>query len=291
MDSQLLANIIISVSWITLVGVSFSLIFSCAGFLHFTHGIFFTIAPYLTFFLTIRGIPLLFSIPLALFVTSLLGCLTETIIYRPLRNKVSSPLILLLASLGVYIVLQNLISMFFGDNTKTLRSSNIIEGVSIFGAKVTIVQLVTIFLTIGLLLTVWLLLRNTKLGRAVRAVSNDRQLSDISGIDSNHVISWTFAIGSGLAGVAGILVALDIDMTPTMGMTPLMLGIVAVIIGGVGNIVGVFFGALLLAFTQQLGVWWLGSQWQDVTAFIILLVFLLFRPQGFLGRMISDKSI
>ena len=125
----------------------------------------------------------------------------------------------------------------------------------------------------------------------MRAVANDAQLSDISGLNSDRVIFWTFAIGSGLAGIAGILISFDLDMTPTMGMNALLMGVVAVIIGGVGNLPGVVLGALLLALAQHIGLWYLSSQWQDAIAFVILLVFLIFRPQGFLGKKVKKATV
>ena len=128
-------------------------------------------------------------------------------------------------------------------------------------------------------------------GHGMRAVSNDVELAKISGIDSDRIILWSFILGSALAGVAGILVALDVDMTPTMGMNALMMGVVAMIIGGVGSILGVAFGAILLGLAQHLGVWKISSQWQDAIAFIILFLFLLIRPQGFMGRKVKKVTI
>ena len=129
------------------------------------------------------------------------------------------------------------------------------------------------------------------MGKAMRAVANDPELANISGIDSNRVILLTFAIGSALAGIAGILVALDVDMTPTMGMNALMMGVVAVIIGGVGSIPGVALGALLRGTAQHLGVWEISSKWQDAIAFIILFIFLLLKPEGFLGKKARKEKI
>ena len=125
----------------------------------------------------------------------------------------------------------------------------------------------------------------------MRAVANDPELANVSGINSNAVILWAFAIGSGLAGVAGVLIALDVDMTPTMGMNALMMGVVVVIIGGVNNIPGIALGALLLATAQHLGAWFIGSQWQDAIAFIILVVFLLFKPEGFFGKKVRSATV
>jgi branched-chain amino acid transport system permease protein len=130
-----------------------------------------------------------------------------------------------------------------------------------------------------------------KSGKAMRAVANDPELANISGINSNKVILLSFAIGSALAGIAGILVSLDVDMTPTIGMNMLMMGVVAMIIGGVGSIWGIVFGSLLLALAQNLGVWYISSQWQDAIAFGILLIFLLLKPEGFLGKKLKKANV
>ncbi len=102
---------------------------------------------------------------------------------------------------------------------------------------------------------------------------------------------YSFAIGSALAGIAGILVSLDVDMTPTMGMNALMMGVVAMIVGGVGSIWGIVLGSLLLALAQNLGVWYISSQWQDAIAFAILLISLLFKPEGFFGKKLKKAEV
>jgi len=208
-----------------------------------------------------------------------------------MRKKNASPMVLLLASLGLYIVLQNTISMVFGDDTKSIRSGVVREGLQVLGARITPIQIVIISTSVVLAILAALWLKKSRMGKAMRAVANDAELANISGIDANKVVLWTFGVGSALAGVAGILVALDVDMTPTMGMNALMMGVVAVLIGGVGSIPGVALGALLLGLAQHLGVWKISSQWQDAIAFIILFVFLLFRPQGFLGRKMKKVEV
>lgn len=203
-------------------------------------------------------------------------------------------MVLLLASLGLFIVMQNVICMVFGDDTKSIRSGVVREGLPIFGARIKPIQIIIIVISVLLVVCVALWLKKSKTGKAMRAVANDAELANISGIDADKVILRTFTVGSILAGVAGILVALDVDMTPTMGMNALMMGVVAVLIGGVGSIPGVAFGALLLGLAQHLGVWKISSQWQDAIAFIILFVFLLFRPfrpQGFLSRKVKKVAV
>lgn len=289
---QILVNGLIAASVYTLVGIGFSLIYSGTRFFHFAHGIVFTVGAYSTYLFKVWfGLPLFFSILVSIGLSTFLGCLIEISIYRPLRRKDASSLILLLASLGIYIVLQNVISMVFGDDIKTIRSGVVVEGINVLGVRITPIQITIIVVSILLLATCFLLLRYTKIGKAMRAVANDPELASVSGIESDKTILLTFALGSALAGIAGILVALDVDMTPTMGMNALMMGVVAVIVGGVGSVPGVALAALLLGMAQHLGVWYISSQWQDAIAFVILLIFLLFRPQGFLGKKIKKAII
>jgi branched-chain amino acid transport system permease protein len=290
--AQLLANSIVFASVYLIVAVGFALIYHITRFFHFAHGFVFTAGAYLTFFFKVWfGFSLVFSISLAIGLTAVLGCLIEISIYRPLRHKGASSLILLLASLGIYVVLQNILSLIFGDDTKTIRSGIVEEGINILGARITPVQLAIIAVSLFLLVCCFFFLKYTKMGQAMRAVANDPELARVSGIESDRVILSTFALGSALAGIAGILVALDVDMTPTMGMDALLMGVVAVIIGGVSSIPGVALGALLLGMAQQFGVWKISSQWQDAIAFVILLLFLLFRPQGFLGKKVKTATL
>ncbi|MCX6344592.1 MAG: branched-chain amino acid ABC transporter permease [Armatimonadetes bacterium] len=289
---QLVANIIIAASTILLVGLGFALIYRVVRFFHFAHGVVFTSGPYAAFLLTTRlGLPLAISIPIAVVISAALGATMELAVYRPLRRKGSSPLVLLMASLGIYVLLQNTISLAFGDDTKSIRPNTISEGIRVFGAVITPVQLLTVAISIGLLAAMIVFFRQSIMGKALRAVANDPVLANISGIDSDRVIFWTFVIGSALAGIAGIMVAMDVDMTPNMGMNALMMAVVAVIVGGVGSMPGLILGAVLLSAAQQLSSWFLGSQWQEPMAFAVLLVFLLFRPQGFLGKRVKNASI
>jgi len=281
---QIAANILVAASTILLVGLGFSLIFTVTRFFHFAHGIVFTAAAYVAFALQAgAGLPGVVAWGLAVVAAGLLGAGIEAAVYRPLRAKGGSALVLLLASLGVYFLLQNAISMTFGDDTKQLRTATVAGGIDLAGARLTSVQLATFGTAALLVAGVAVLLRTSRLGRAMRAVACDPTLADVCGVRSYRVILWTFTLGSALAGVAGVLVALDVDMTPTMGMNALMMGVVAVIIGGVGSIPGIALGALLLATAQQTTTWFFGSQWQEVVAFLVLVVFLLFRPRGFLG--------
>lgn len=290
--NQIIANSVLIFCLYLIVGLSFSIIFHVSRFFHFAHAVVFTSGAYYTFlFSQLLGLSFYTSIPLAVLCACLLGSLMELVIYKPLRKKKSSSLILLLASLGIYIVLQNIISLVFGDDTKSIRTWPVVEGLNFFGARITPVQIIIIASSIFLLLLTSSFLHFSKTGRSMRAVANDSELANISGINSHKVILTSFAIGSALAGIAGILVSLDVDMTPTMGMNALMMGVVAMIVGGVGSIWGIVLGSLLLALAQNLGVWYISSQWQDAIAFAILLIFLLFKPEGFFGKKLKKAEV
>ncbi len=292
MIQQLLVNALISSSIYILIAVSFAVIYRTVRFFHFAHAVVFTSGAYFTYlFYKLTGFPLALAILIAIALAAVLGCGMEVLVYRTLRKKQTSPMVLLLASLGMYILLQNTISMVFGDDTKSIRSGVVKEGLPVFGARITPIQIIIIATSIVLIIAVALWLKKSKIGKAMRAVANNAELARISGIQSDRVILWTYALGSALAAVAGILVALDVDMTPTMGLNALIMGVVAMIIGGVGSIPGLALGALLLGLAQHLGVWKISSQWQDAIAFIILFVFLLVRPRGFMGRKVKKVEI
>lgn len=206
-----------------------------------------------------------------------------------MRYKNASSLVFLLASLGVYIVLQNIISLIFGDTTKSLYSSSIQRGIDILGARITSTQILVVLISIFISSSVLILIQKTKIGITIRALANDFELAKISGVNENRALFGIFFLGSALAGIAGVLYAIDIEMSPSMGLNALMMGIVVVIIGGIGSFSGVILGSLFLGMAQHFGVWKISSQWQNAIAFVILLIFLLIRPQGFLGKKLKKS--
>lgn len=290
--TQLVVNGLIAGSVYALVALGFALIYGTTRFFHFAHGAVYTAGAYLTYALAaLYHLPLGVAISAAVLLSCLLGLLTEVVVYRPLRRKYAATLVLLIASLGLYVVIQNVISVIFGDDIRSIRSGIVQEGFNVLGARITPVQAVTLGVAVVLFVAVGLVMSRTRVGKALRAVANDPELALISGVNSERVILSAFAIGSGLAAVAAILVSFDVDMVPTMGMNALLMGVVATIIGGIGSIPGAAVGGLLLGLAQHLGVWKIGSQWQDSIAFAILLVFLLVRPYGVFGRKLRKAEI
>ncbi|OGV61336.1 MAG: hypothetical protein A2498_01075 [Lentisphaerae bacterium RIFOXYC12_FULL_60_16] len=269
-----------------IVGLSFALCYATGRFFDFGHAAVLAVCPYCVLFLTrTLDFPLAVALPVALALGALLGAAKELAVYRPLRVRHASPLVLLIASIGVYLVLQNSISLAFGDDTKTLAFGPVREGFAILGARITTIQVAVLIAAAIVVSGGAFLLRRTRTGTHIRAVGESPPLALSVGIDAPHVGMLSACIGSALAGLAGSLIALDVGMTPTMGMRALLMGVVAMIIGGSQSPLGISLGALLLALSGALATQLLGSQWQDPTAFFALLVFLLMRPQGVMGKL------
>lgn len=289
---QNLINIVFSSFIYILISLSFAIIFYPTKFFNISHAAIITIGAYFTYLFS-QQFKLAFwlSLPLAITGSVLIGILIELIIYRPLRKRNSTPLALLISSLGLYIALQNLISMIWGDDIKTIRTGVVKVGKEIFGAYITDIQIIIIFVSFFLFIMTLIFFKFTNLGRSIRAVASNRELCNIFGIDSDRIILWSFAIGSGLASIAGILIAIDTDLTPTMGFNIFLYGVVALIIGGVGSIKGIIGGAFLLATAQHLSAYYIDSKWMDTVAFIILILFLIWKPLGFSGKKLRKVEI
>jgi len=289
---QILINIIFTFSIYLLLSYSFSIIYQATKFFHITHGIIITIGAYCVYsFNQLLGINIAVSIFMSILFSTAIGLLFEIFPYRDLREKKVSSLVLLIASLGIYVIFQNLISLIFSDSSKSFSTGEIKVGQAFLGAFITKTQIAIIFISISLVFIVNSVIRKTKIGKNIRAVSSNSDLSNILGINSNIVILWAFGLGSALASIAGILVAFNVDMTPTMGFNLLLYGVVAMIIGGIGNIWGLVGGSLLLALAQQLGTYYISSKWMDAIAYIILILFLIWKPLGFSGKRLKKVEI
>ena len=289
---QVLINGLIAGTAYALIALGFSLIYSTTKFFHFAHGAVYSASAYAAFgLIAFCSLPFSLSISAAILFGAVLGMVIERLVYRPLRTAGSPPLVIIIASFGVYIVLQNVISMIFGDGVKTLRRGSPHEGLLLWGSRLTVPQLVSILTTVSLFAGTYVIVRYSRIGKILRAVANDPDLARVNGIETDRVIMCAFAAGSVLAAVAAILVSFDTDISPTMGMSALLMGVVATIVGGIGSIRGALLGGLFVGIIQHLGAWKLPAQWQDTIVFSILILFLLARPQGILGKPLRTASL
>jgi len=234
-------------------------------------------------FFTLLKVPLGSAVILTMGVTAFLGCCMYRCIYYPLVKKKASLVILLIASLGLLIFFENLLQAIFGADVKTINAFVITQGINIGGATITPLQITIILIAIMVLGAVYLLMQQTKLGRHMRAVADNRELAAITGINEKKVATYSFIIGSLLGALAGILVGLEQNLKPTMGTGLMIKGYTGAIIGSVSSVPGAILGSLLLGLVENIGIVWLPSGYKDAIAFVLLFVFLLWKPQGILG--------
>lgn len=290
--NQILFNILLSASLYCVVAISFSIIYYTTKVFYISQAVIITSAAYSCFFLLTHGSSsFFFSITGAVAIATIIGLLSEILIYSHIRKRNAANFSHLIASIGVYIILQNCISLYFGDDTKTINTTEVTVGNQFFGAYITTIQVTTILVSVALFVAVNLFLHISKLGKSIRAVANNPELCNIYGISSNKIILIAFGIGSALAATAGILSAVDTNMTPTFGFNLLLYGVVAMIIGGVGSTRGLIAGSLLVATAQHLAAYYLDTKWMDAVAYVILIIFLIWKPLGFSGNRLKKVEV
>lgn len=284
MFAQLLINGLIAGAIYALAAVGFSLIYSTCKFVHFAHGSTIAASSYaLFFFYSSLGLNFLLAIILTIIFAAVFGWLMNNLVYKKLRKRKSSGAILLIASVGLLIFIESLILLIFGADVKTIGFIKISKGLEFLGIIITPLQIIIIVVSFVLFVALFIFTKKTKLGKAMRAVADNKEAAEIVGISPEKIYAWSFVIGSAIAGVAGILVGLEQNLEPTMGTNLIIKGFASAIIGGIGSIHGAILGSFLLGIVENFGIWFLPSGYKDAIAFTILLIFLLFKPQGILG--------
>ncbi|NUO09167.1 MAG: branched-chain amino acid ABC transporter permease [Candidatus Brocadia sp.] len=290
MFNQLFLNGIIAGSIYALIALGFTVIYKTVRFFHFAHGVVYTAGAYCAYSLSISlGINPVISFFLASAFSALLGIAIDRAVYLPLRKNKASNLVLAIASFGVFIFIQNLLQLIYGAQILTLRTGAVKEGHQILGAVITDIQILILVVSGWLLGILWFIIEKTKMGKAIRAVADDPIGASVSGIYSERVILYAFGIGSALAGVAGVLISYETNIEPTMGLNAILKGIIASIIGGVGNVPGAVLGGFFLGIVENLGIWKIQAGWKDTISFAILIVFLLFKSEGILGKKNKER--
>jgi len=284
MFMQLLANGLIAGAIYALIAAGFSLIYKTNKFVHFAHGAVIVAAGYMLYlFYALIGINFWIAAVLTIISAAIIGWVLNYLIYSKLRKRNASPTIMLIASVGLLILIESLVLLIFSADVKTIGFLKIAKGVSIFGAIITPLQIIIIITAIVLLGFLLWLMKNTYFGKALRAVSDNKSLSEVLGINSKKIYAYSFIIGSAIAGIAGILVALEQNLEPSMGGHLMIKGFTAAVIGGISSVPGAILGAFLLGLVENFGIWWLPSGYKDAIAFGLLFIFLLFKPNGLLG--------
>ena len=276
-------------SMYALVAIGYTMVYGIAKMINFAHGEIIMVGSYIAYVcLVFYGLPVVAAIIISMALTACLGIVTEKVAYKPLRGKGS--LDILITAIGVSYLLQNIFLLLFSSSGRTFPVIIPAGTVSIGGLTatyVTIITLIVTFVCTGLLL---LFINKTKLGKAMRAVSEDRQAAQLMGININTTISLTFAIGSGLGAIAGIIYGCKFSLiNPYIGA---MLGIkafIAAVTGGIGSVPGAMAGGLMLGVAESLTISYISSDLSDAVVFGILIFVLLVKPAGLFGKNVREK--
>ena len=282
-----------------LIALGYTMVYGILQLINFAHGEVYMLGAYLGIIvlgaLTYLGLPA-YSLTLSLLITVLVsmafcaayGAAIERIAYRPLRN--ATKLAPLISAMGMSIFLQNIVMLTQGKEYKNLPPLLPSEGFSLFGANVSPVQVFILSASILIMIALHLFVAKTRLGKAMRATSQDRIMAGLVGIDINQVISITFMIGSALAAVAGVMVTLYYGVVHFfMGYLAGSKALTAGVLGGIGSIPGAMLGGFMLGLIENFGASYISSVYKDAFAFLVLIIMLILRPAGLLGQKAVDK--
>ena len=273
-----------------IIALGYTMVYGIAKMLNFAHGDVIMVGAYIAFCgLQYWGVPPVLAILLAMVVCTMLGITIEGLAYRPLRQATS--LAVLITAIGMSYLLQNIALMIWGANPKSFPTT-FINGASLHLGKINIssATLITILVSIVIMVLLTLFTSKTKLGKAMRCVSEDRGAAELMGINVNRTISLTFAIGSALAAIAGILLCSSYPiLQPTTGSMPGIKAFTAAVFGGIGSIPGAMLGGVLLGIIEIFGKAYISTELGDAIVFAVLIIVLLFKPAGLLGKPMREK--
>lgn len=275
-----------------IIALGYTMVYGIAKMLNFAHGDVIMVGAYVALMcMTKAGVSPILAVISAVVICTMLGIVIEKVAYRPLRNA-ASPLAVLITAIGVSYLLQNLALLIFGANAQSFPTAVKWKGFSLAGGALNISgeTIVTILACIVIMIVLSLFIKKTKAGQAMRAVSEDKGAAQLMGINVNGTIALTFAIGSALAAIAGVLLCSAYpSLTPYTGAMPGIKAFVAAVFGGIGSIPGAFLGGILLGIIEILSKAYISSQLADAIVFAVLIVVLLVKPTGILGKNIQEK--
>jgi len=275
-----------------LIALGYTMVYGIAKMLNFAHGDVIMIGAFTTYTIcSTMGLHPVIGVLAAVVVCTVLGMVIEKVAYKPLR-KASSSLAVLITAIGVSYLLQNVALIIFGANAKSFTSVISMKPINLAGGQISITgeTLVTILSCIIIMIGLMFFINKTKAGQAMLAVSEDKGAAQLMGINVNGTIALTFAIGSALAAIAGVLLCSSYpSLTPYTGSMPGIKAFVAAVFGGIGSIPGAFIGGILLGIIEIFGKAYISSQMADAIVFGVLIVVLLVKPTGLLGKNIQEK--
>ena len=275
-----------------IIAIGYTMVYGIAKMLNFAHGDIIMVGSYVAFIaISSLGLPVPAGILISIIACLCLGVIIEKIAYRPLRNA-GSPLAVLITAIGVSYFLQNGAMLVFGSNTKSFTSviPKSIQSIMVGPFQIKGIAVVSIITSIVLVSVLQLFINRTKPGQAMLACSQDRAAASLMGISVNNTITLTFAIGSAMAAIAGVLMcSYSPALTPTTGAMPGIKAFTAAVFGGIGSIPGAMVGGLVLGIIEQLSKYYISQQISDAIVFAVLVIILLVRPTGLFGKVVQEK--
>ncbi len=274
-----------------LIAIGYTMVYGIIRLINFAHGEIMMFGAYFAFiFATSFGLhlPFVVVVLLAMAFAVIMGILVERVAYKPLRK--APRLSALITAIGVSLFLQNLALLIFDPEPKIMPALISKEEFMFLGLPISNLTIVTVLLSIGVMILLAVFIKSTKAGKAMRAVSLDKDAARLMGINVDGVITLTFAIGSALGALGGVLYSIKyVQIIPTLGVMPGLKAFVAAVLGGIGSLPGAMIGGYVIGFVEQMTKGYLSSSWANAIVFGILIIVLLFKPTGLLGKNIKEK--
>ena len=272
-----------------LIALGYTMVYGIAKMLNFAHGDVIMIGAYTGIIAVLTaGMPPVAAVFLCVAVCTLLGVLIERFAYKPLRK--ASPLSVLITAIGVSYLLQNVALIAFGSQQKAFPSLITLPAVTVGGITIDGITILTLAVTAVIMIALTLFINKTKLGKAMRAVSEDKGAAELMGISVDRTITMTFAIGSALAAFASIFYGMTyVYIKPTTGAMPGIKAFTAAVFGGIGSVPGAMLGGIMLGLIEQFSKTYISTRWADAIVFSVLVLVLIVKPSGLLGKTVREK--
>ncbi|MGI8726862.1 MAG: branched-chain amino acid ABC transporter permease [Solirubrobacterales bacterium] len=288
--AQVSINGTVTGSYFALGAIGLTLVYGILKLVNFAHGDLLTMGAYIALFFNVTiGVPFVVALLLAVLLSAVVGVFFEFTLWRPMRRRNAGILQLVLMTIGLAFVIRNTIQLIAGAGQKRL-DVNITDTIDLIGGlTIGRTQLIVVVIAFVVLSAVAYMLRSTSLGRQMRALADNFDLAETTGIDTNRVVVYTWILAAGLAGLAGVLVVASIgSLNPNTGFALLLPLFAAVVLGGIGNALGALVGGLVIGLAQEWSTLLIAPQWKTAIGFGVLIVVLIFRPQGIFG---SDRTL
>ncbi len=279
---QYIKNGIVIGSILSLGAIGLTTVYKILGFPNFAHGDFLTFGAYIVFFGLSLNLPIILSVIFAVAASIALVTILEKSLWKPLREKGAGNITMLIASIGLALFLRNLIRFLFGTETHTYPFP-VIKATEFFGISITIDEIIILVFSMALMSLVYLLLKRTEIGKAMRALSDNKSLAKVSGINVNRVILFTWIIGISLAVIAGFFYGIYTVVNPRMGWSLLIPLFASVIVGGIGNPYGAMLGGMIVGISQEFSIIFIPAEYKPAVSFVLIIILLLWKPEGLMG--------